>query len=607
MSILSNPERLKQLVRAEYERDAATTALAKRDFATFVKVAWHVLEPSTPLLWNWHIDALALHLQAVYTREITRLLINIAPGHAKSSIVSVLFPVWCWINDPYSRWLCASHGLDLSLRDNGNRRRLIESEWFQTHYGNIFTLAEDQNAKSFFQNDKNGYFACAATRSSVTGKRASHLLIDDPHNANEGDANRKATVEWYGKSWVSRINDQQTGPMVVVGQCIHSEDLSNHLLKLGGWEHLCLPSEFEPKRRSVTKIGWEDPRKTEGELLWPKKFPREVLDDQKKTMGSMNYAAQHQQRPVPAGGSTFKQQWLRYFKETPDAYVLQRASGTTSVLKEHCRRFAVADLAISLKQSADFTVIQVYDVTPQNDLLLIYQIRAHMDNPEQQRVIRLIYLQQKPDYFTVESVAYQLALVQQLRREPMTVGDFLVTDLQGKPLANPEEMDKLFWNFGAFLVRDEIHFNKFKTQAGFHIVRVEGDKDYFRFAIKNQGYCKVVEESAMDSSKISVPVREYRPPRGQDKGYRASIAAIQFENEKFFFREGDPYLLDVEPELLLFPRAPNDDIVDAISIASEDITTRIALAPDDDEDDERPESAVSTQRTNPFDDWEDND
>src|SRR5205823_712974 len=138
--------------------------------------------------------------------------------------------------------------------------------------------------------------------------------IDDPHNAMEGESDRKAVVEWFGKTWISRLNDQENCAMVVVGQRIHSEDLSGHILKLGGWEHLCLPEAYEHKRSYSTLIG-HDPRTVEGELLWPEKFPQDVLDTLKAGLGSMNYASQFQQTPVASSGGLFKEHWFRYCEE----------------------------------------------------------------------------------------------------------------------------------------------------------------------------------------------------------------------------------------------------------------------------------------------------
>lgn len=400
---------------------------AKRSFALFVKEAWYELEPGTPLLWNWHMDALCLHLQATYNREITRLLIGIAPGHTKSSLVSVLFPVWCWINEPRDRWLCASHSLDLAIRDNRNRRRLIESDWFQARYSNVFRLAGDQNVKSFFENDKKGYQIAVAVRSSGTGKRATHLLIDDPHNAMEGEANRKATIEWFGKTWVSRLNDQKTGPMVVVGQRLHEEDLSGHILQLGGWQHLCLPEEFEPTRKCFTSIGWSDLRTIEGQLLWPEKFSRETLEKLKFDLGPLDYAAQYQQLPVPAGGYIFKQEDERFFTETEDSYLLETPSGIKPVLKSDCWLFSTMDLAISSKQTADYSVIATFACTPARDLLLLDIRRGRWSHTEQQKQVKLVYLQFEPDYFSIESVAYQLALIQDLLIEGIPCREYRPT------------------------------------------------------------------------------------------------------------------------------------------------------------------------------------
>ncbi len=44
---------------------AAEAEECRRSFKSFVKAAWNVLEPGTELKWNWHMDALCEHLQAV--------------------------------------------------------------------------------------------------------------------------------------------------------------------------------------------------------------------------------------------------------------------------------------------------------------------------------------------------------------------------------------------------------------------------------------------------------------------------------------------------------------------------------------------------------------
>lgn len=470
----------------EIRREKA--ARCKASFAYFLRQAWPVIEPSRPLIWGIHTEASCVHLQALADGEIHRLVANIAPGFGKSSMFSVAFPAWVWIRNPYERFLCASYAMDLAIRDNRNCRVLIESEWYQSLFGDVFAMAGDQNVKGFFENDKRGYRLATAVRASGTGKRGTCLIIDDPNNGMAGRAEVEATVEWFGKTWASRLNDQEKGSMIVVGQRLYSNDLTNHVLELGGWEHVNLPNEFEPLRKCFTSIGWEDPRAEEGQLLCTEIMGKEATAKQKKSLGALDYAAQYQQSPVPASGGHFKREWLRYFREEGDYYTLLRPDeegGPKRVAKRSCKCFAVNDPAISEKQSADYTVIQIWAVTPETELLLLAQVRAHLDNPQQVRTIEQLHVRWLWIFLAVETVYYALALYQQLKKK-------------------------------------------------------------------------------------GIPVKEYKPAR--DKVARASVAAVKMQAGDMYFEAGADYLHDLETEVLKFPKAPNDDQVDGLSMASDLVT-----------------------------------
>jgi len=388
----------------------------REKFRFFARSAWPVIEPGTDLIWNWHLDVICDHLQAVHEKRIKRLAITIAPGHAKSSFVSVLFPVWCWINDPYSRWLCASYSLDLAIRDNKNRRDLIESTWFQERYGPLFVLSSSQNVKGFFENDKRGYMMATAVKASGTGHRADIAIIDDPNNAMAGLADIEATKEWWGKTWMSRLNDQENGPLIVIGQRLDERDLIGHILSLGGFEHVNLPEEYEPGRASTTSLGAYDIRTQEGELLWPEKFPREVLDKLKRELGPLHYSAQYQQSPIPAGGYIYREKDRRWFTidQATESYLLETPRGRVTVPIKDCWYCAVIDLATSLKTSADFFLMETWAITPYNDALLLHALHEHLDFPEQQKQIPLIFQRFMHSIIAVEQVGYQLAMIQYL-------------------------------------------------------------------------------------------------------------------------------------------------------------------------------------------------
>lgn len=54
--------------------------LARRSFAEYVRQAWPIIEPGTPLVWGWVIDAICEHLEACSEGDIKRLVINVPPG-----------------------------------------------------------------------------------------------------------------------------------------------------------------------------------------------------------------------------------------------------------------------------------------------------------------------------------------------------------------------------------------------------------------------------------------------------------------------------------------------------------------------------------------------
>jgi len=150
--------------------------VAEQRFSDYVSMAWHTIEPTTPYLRNWATDAICDHLQAVYTRQIKKLIINVPPGFAKSTMVSVLFPTWVWIHEPTARFLTASYANQLSTRDSLKSRRILESPWYQDKWSDRFELTSDQNTKTRYENNKTGYRIAMSTGSGTTGERGGYLV-----------------------------------------------------------------------------------------------------------------------------------------------------------------------------------------------------------------------------------------------------------------------------------------------------------------------------------------------------------------------------------------------------------------------------------------------
>lgn len=306
--------------------------LGRDNLYEFVKQCWHVIEPGVLFVPSWHLNCICEHLEAVSRGDIRRLLINIPPRHSKSTI-TVIWSVWEWITRPEEKFLCASYSGVLSIRDNLKARRLIESPWFQERYGDSFELSTDENQKTRFSNNKNGYRIATSVGGTATGEGGSRLILDDPHSAAEAqsDAMRNTALEWFNSVWSTRLNDPKKDAMVTIMQRLHAHDVSGVILEeLGDWEHICIPAEWDGVKRK-TKLGVYDPRKIEGELICPDRFGHEELARLKLSLGAYQISGQLQQRPNPAGGGILKTDFFRIWPSTrtmPDLFYIVQSYDT---------------------------------------------------------------------------------------------------------------------------------------------------------------------------------------------------------------------------------------------------------------------------------------
>lgn len=324
----------------------------------FLTNAWKYIDAS-PWKDGWPIEAVAEHLQAVCDGDIKRLIINIPPRHGKSTITSVAFPAWVWAQQhrsptsgPGVQFLMASYANQLVLRDSVKCRRLIESPWYQSLWGDRFSLNSDQNTKSRFSNDQGGERLITSVGAAVTGEGGSIIICDDPNSASEAfsEASIEATKEWWDGTMSTRLNDMKTGAYIIIQQRLAEDDLTGHVLEkeADGWTHLCLPMRFEPDRAFMTNIGWEDPRTKDGELLWPDRFGEDEVLKLEKSLGPFMAAGQLQQRPEPAGGGVIKREWWQLWEETsfpPMDYIV-----------------ASLDTAYTTKTNNDYSALTVWGV-----------------------------------------------------------------------------------------------------------------------------------------------------------------------------------------------------------------------------------------------------
>lgn len=308
--------------------------------AEFVVMVWPVLNPATPLIWNWHLRVICDHVQAQLEGGrfgapwAQNLDINVPPGSSKSTIVSVCAPTWKWTWSPSWRVLCLSGNPDVATRDSLASRRIVESETYQLAFRPRWQLASDQNLKTYFQNTATGFRQAKGFSAQVTGDRPDALIIDDPIDAKEvvSEVERDRVNRDYDTAIGGRISDPQRGTRTNIMQRLHEDDLSAHVRAHGeDWEHLRIEQERELQascecvtcRRGATFLGFRDPRGEEGELMDPVRFPRTALAQERRRLGP-DYAGQQQQRPVPKGGVMFDPKKIGVLPEMPSAAQIKR-------------------------------------------------------------------------------------------------------------------------------------------------------------------------------------------------------------------------------------------------------------------------------------------
>ena len=386
----------------------------------FTKASWSSIEPGVEFQNNWHIDAISEHLQAVVDGDIKRLIINVPPRHMKSISVAVVLPAWTWTRQPEKKFLYASYASSLSIRDSVKCRRLLDSRWYKSHFGDSFQLTSDQNQKQRFENDKTGARIATSVDGALTGEGGDIIVVDDPHNVRESESAtvRESVLDWWDQAMQTRLNDPKTGAFIIIMQRVHEKDLTGHILanQYDEWDHLCLPARYEIGHPTPTRssLGFSDPRTKEGDLLWEKRIDEKTLVNIEKSLGSYASAGQLQQRPMPKGGGILKAEWwVGWDKpDLPDIeYVLQSW-----------------DTAFSTKEKTSYSARTTWGVFRKNGQVNAIVLDMWYDRvtyPELRKIAQESYYDYEPDAVLIEKKASGQSLLQDLRMAGVPVIEYM--------------------------------------------------------------------------------------------------------------------------------------------------------------------------------------
>lgn len=321
----------KNAKHASAAKSAGQAKVRELTLQAFVREAWGILEPVSPLVWNWHLDLICEYLTLIRDEkfkhacgDLEGIIFNVPPRTMKSLLISVFFPIWVWTTDPSRRFMFVSYSEKLSTQHSIFRRSIIESDWYQKEWSSVFTMSRDQNVKSHYENSARGTMFSTGMQATATGMGGDILIFDDPLNPEQAisQVEREAVNLRFDTTFRSRINDPATGVKIIIMQRLHELDLTGHVLarESGCWKHVSLPA-IAPEDKT-----WEFPESKEiknqkaGELLWSVRLPQSFLDSQRVGMGSWAFNGQYQQTPAPLDGGIIKRQWVRFYRQMPEKF-----------------------------------------------------------------------------------------------------------------------------------------------------------------------------------------------------------------------------------------------------------------------------------------------
>jgi phage terminase large subunit-like protein len=289
----------------------------RQEFFYFLQEFWDVIIPETPV-YNWHIPYLCNEVQKVVEKVIKReakdydLIINISPGETKSTIITVMLPVWAWIKDPSIRSLTASYSASLSTDHSVKSRDIIRSDKFKSYFPEI-VLKTDQDGKTHYKNTLGGERYATSVTGSITGFHAHLLIVDDPLNPKEAasEVERKRANDFMDITLSTRKVNKSVTPTILVMQRLHQDDCTgNWLTKDKTIKHICLPGEIS---KDIKPIELRE-KYTDG-LMNATRLTRNDLAELKTNLGSYGYSGQIMQTPTPLDGGI----WQRWIIAVPDS------------------------------------------------------------------------------------------------------------------------------------------------------------------------------------------------------------------------------------------------------------------------------------------------
>ena len=274
--------------------------ICQSDLASFIRLAFGMTHPDSEYRHHWPVEVIGDYLARCYEGDCRRLIINMPPRYLKSFCVSVAFPAWVLGRQPRTKIMCIAGNRGLAEDHLAMTRNLMSHRNYKALFPHLRWNETSQTIRLVHGGSRSAH--AASPSSGITGRGADMIIIDDPLGAGyaDDDKRREQINRWFDQNIFQRLNDKASGVVIVVMQRLHVDDLTGHILKQEGWEHLNLPAIAVKDNRYPSLYGDRIIRR-EGEALHPGIEDRDQLKNVLFDIGAQNFMAQYQQDPYSPG------------------------------------------------------------------------------------------------------------------------------------------------------------------------------------------------------------------------------------------------------------------------------------------------------------------
>jgi len=396
-------KRKTELELAEYDKKL-TQKVGKVRFLDFVKHVYPGYKVGA------HHKHLAQIFEDIAAGKKKRVIVNIAPRHGKSELISYLAPAWFLGKYPDKKIIMASHTADLAVNFGRRVRNLVGSELYKDIFPTVELQADSKSASRWGTNFNGEYFAIGVG-GALAGRGADLFIIDDPHSEQDAKLGRPdvflPAYEWFQSGPLQRL--MPGGAIIVVMTRWSKLDLTgqivNQMVKNEGseeWEVVEFPAIIEDKNG-------------EEKSLWPEFWPLEELLAKKQALDVRYWNAQYLQNPTSEEGALIKREWWNIWEKD---------------MPPQCEFTIMSlDAAQEANNRADYNALTTWGVffneeTNNYNIILLNSIKERLEYPELKDLVIREYKDWEPDAFIVEKKSNGAVLYQEMRRMGIPVGEF---------------------------------------------------------------------------------------------------------------------------------------------------------------------------------------